>query len=292
MTTREKVLDYIRFASTESYPGLFFTGPCPYTIPVDTLICERPLHSSGYDAFGVHWTSAVPSSHRTPDQPPVLTDIEDWDQVKVPDVSRFDWDRLARDTAGLDRSEKLVSATLLMGPFERTSVLSSFEDCLVNAITEPECYSDLIGKIADYKIALIDRLYQAAHPDVINLHDDWGTARSTFMSPELWRETIRPHTQRIYDAIHDRGMLVSQHSCGQISTLIPDLIEMGADLWEAQITCYDLPQLLAACEGKVRVVCPELAPDPGMSPLDTPQPVPEVLPQDMIAYPDYPDFLI
>lgn len=295
MTEREHLLAYIRFEGDRDYPALFFTGPSPYTLNVDTLICERPQHSSGYDAFGVHWTHAQPTSHRTPGQEPILSDIEDWDQVKVPDVSRFDWDGLARQCAGLDRSEKLVKATLLMGPFERTSVLSSFEDCLVNAISEPECYAALIGKIADYKIALIDRLYQAARPDVINLHDDWGTARATFMSPELWRETIRPHTQRIYDAVHDRGMLVCQHSCGQISALIPDLIEMGADLWEAQVGCYELSELLAQCAGKLRVICPDLARKPG-DPPPGPPPVTEEflrnLPQDARAYERYPDFLI
>ncbi len=295
MTKKESLLAYIKFQGEEAYPSLFFTGPCDYVISVDTLICERPGFTGGYDAFGVHWTPAQPTAHRTPDQPPILEDIEDWDQVRVPDVSRFDWAGLAERYRTVDRSERLMAATLLMGPFERTSVLSSFEDCLVNAISEPECYSNLIGKIADYKIALIDRLYQAVKPDVINLHDDWGTARSTFMSPQLWRETIKPHIRRIYDAIHQRGMLVCQHSCGQISELIPDLIEMGADLWEAQITCYDLPDLLARCDKKLRVTCPELALKPGEAPFDPP-PINEeflaALPCDGRGYETKPDFLI
>lgn len=292
MNKKERLLAYIRFQGEEEYPALFFTGPSPDVIGIDTLICERPAHTGGYDAFGVHWTPAQPTAHRTPGQPPLLEDIEDWAQVKSPDVSRFNWNALSARYQEIDRTEKLVAATLLMGPFERTSVLSSFEDCLMNAISEPECYSALIGKIADYKITLIDRLYRAVRPDVINIHDDWGTARSTFMSPALWRQTIRPHTQRIYDAIHDRGMLVCQHSCGQITSLIPDMAEMGADLWEAQISCYHLPDLLARCQGKIRVVCPELA-GPGQG---GPPPVDEAflarLPQDGRGYESPPDFLI
>lgn len=295
MTTKEQLLAYIRFEGGQEFPDLGFTAPSENVIAVDTLICERPGATGGYDAFGVHWTPAVPSAHYTPNQPPILEDIEDWESVKVPDVSRFDWDGLAEKYRNIDRENNLVAATLLTGPFERTSVLSSFEDCLMNAISEPECYSALIGKIADYKIALIDKLQKAVRPDVINFHDDWGTARSTFMSPTLWRETIKPHIRRIYDAIHERGMLVCQHSCGQISALIPDMIEMGADLWEAQTSCYHLPDLLAQCHGKIRVLSPLLAevPDGGLPDLPPPPQIDLAdLPADGRGYDTPPNFLI
>ena len=254
-TKREAMLEYLTCRREDpEYRDMIFTGLNPRTVKLDAQICERPNFFSGYDAFGVHWTKAIPASHRTPDQEPVLKDMEDWPDLKVPDVDQFCWDGL-KEVADQARAEdKLVSVTLLMGAFERASVLMDFEDCLVAALTEPEEFSGLIGKICDYKIAQVERICRAAHPDVVNLHDDWGTGISTFLRPELWREVIRPHTQRLYDVIHKEGALVCQHSCGQITALVPDVIEMGADMWEAQLECFNLKKLKETCAGKLRIL--------------------------------------
>lgn len=196
-------------------------------------ICERPLKHSGYDVFGVHWSAADPSCHYTQNQTPIITDIESWEEeVRFPVIEHFDWGFVEKQAQNFDRENKLIITTLAVGPFERTSSLSSFEDCLVNAQTNPNEYTELINAIADYKIKIIEQIFAYAQPDIVNLHDDWGTAISTFFRPEYWRAVIKPATQRMYDAIHERGALVSQHSDGAIYPLIPDLIEMGADIWE------------------------------------------------------------
>ena len=258
---REALLAYVRCEQeVEGFGDLMLTRPDPRVHAIDPMICERPFYFTGYDAFGVHWTQAEPASHRTPGQEPVLKDIADWEQLEVPDVDSFPWEQLqAAEENDPDREDKLVAVTLMTGPFERSSVLMEFEDCLVAALTEPENYANLIGKLCDYKIWQVRRICRAAHPDVVNLHDDWGTARSTFFSPDLWREVIRPHTQRLYDAIHQEGAMVCQHACGQITALVPDLIEMGIDMWEAQLACVDLKRVQDLCRGKVRILSQDLA---------------------------------
>lgn len=257
MTERENMLAFLERRDCEYVPETAcFTGPdIGAIVHADIAVCERPMFKSGYDIFGVHWTEAVPASHYTQGQPPIIEDVEDWrEQVRFPKVERFDWEVCRRSAAALDRENKVVAVTTLTGPFERATCLTAFEDCLVNAISEPEAFSGLIGAIADYKIALIDRIWAAARPDVINFHDDWGTAKSTFMSPALWRETIKPHIKRIYDAIHGHGMLVCQHSCGAIAALVPDMIEMGCDIWEAQRDANDIPALQAQYGEDIRIV--------------------------------------
>jgi uroporphyrinogen decarboxylase len=50
------------------------------------------------------------------------------------------------------------------------------------------------------------------------------------MSPQSWRERIRPLLARIFDVGRSRGLWVAYHSCGAIRPIIPDLIEIGLDV--------------------------------------------------------------
>lgn len=248
MSNRAQILDFFRCQRGSSNPGIasLMRPDSRFVQILDVPICERPTQSTGYDVFGVHWSFAQPASHYTHGQAPIISDIYDWrEELKLPSIGRFDWDYVTAQGAALDREDKISVATLLMGPFERTTSLSSFEDCLMNLISEPEEFSDLIGALADYRIQVIHRLAAAAKPDILNIHDDWGTSLSTFMSPQLWREVIRPHTKRIYDAIHSHGILVCQHSCGAIGALVGDMVEMGCDIWEGQPECNDYDAIRA-----------------------------------------------
>lgn len=247
---------------------------------------ERPMHGSGYDIFGVHWSGTEGISHRTPGQKPIYDDIEDWkEQVRFPNVDKFEWDQLKAEAEKIDREKHLVSVVLYTGPFERATELTTMEDCLVNLMIDPENFSELIGAIADYKIQVIDKTWEAAHPDVYLIHDDWGTMKSTFMNPDLWREVIKPHTQRIYDAIHAHGAIVAQHSCGAIGPLVGDMVEMGADAWDGQPECNDYPALKAQYGDKLIFL--EKAPMPDYADAEMP-PMPG---EEYAAYPEYPEFL-
>jgi hypothetical protein len=286
-------------AKTEDYEYagqvMMTGGGAPEFEPLWHPICERPLFHSGYDVFGVHWTRAKPASHYTQGQEPVLREIENWrEQVHFPLVERFDWSYVSDQAARLDRENKVSVVTLSIGPFERTTALGPFDEALINAISEPELYADLINAIADYKIKVIEHLHRYGKPDVINLHDDWGTAQNTFLSPELWRQVIKPATARMYQAIREGGSLVGQHSCGHVAPLLDDMVEIGMQVWEAQTEANDIPELKERYHGKVRILAPPPAKGDELGETgddeDSGPPV-EVLPKNYQPYPEKPTFL-
>ncbi len=271
MSEKQQILDWFRHQLTAgeeaAFAGFFMRGN-PSIRGLRVPVCERGAGRTGYDVFGVHWTTAVEASHYTPNQKPIYDDIVSWrSQVRFPRVDRFDWTPLERQAAAVDRDRQMTAVTLLMGPFERTSCLTTFEDCLVNAISEPEAFSDLIGAIADYKIALIDKIWSIAQPDLYTLHDDWGTAQSTFMSPELWRQVIKPHIQRMYNAVKAHGALISQHSCGRITPLVGDIVEMGCNALECQLDLNDIPWIESQFGDRLRVI--RRPPEDFVAPVET-----------------------
>jgi uroporphyrinogen-III decarboxylase len=208
-------------------------------------LLERPT-DTGYDVFGVHWTfvsEAEGGTYPTPQQP-VITDLTRWrEQVKIPDVSDQDWNSIAGAVARVDRDTTLVQGFVHMGLFERSYLLLGMEAALVNYLLEPALMYELLGALADYKIAVITRFHEVAQLDMVWYGDDWGTQDRLFVSPETWRRVIKPHTQRIYDCMKMRGILINQHSCGKIEAIFDDMVAMGADMWNPCQPCNDLARL-------------------------------------------------
>ncbi|MEW6580364.1 MAG: uroporphyrinogen decarboxylase family protein [Chloroflexota bacterium] len=215
------------------------------TFTIEPPLLERP-YSAGYDVFGVHWTFEAQAEGGTYPTPttPVITDLRRWrDQVAIPDVAGADWSNVAAAIAALDRDQVLVQGFVHMGLFERSYLLLGMEEALVNYALEPDLMSDLLDALADYKIAVITTFHEVAHLDMVWYGDDWGTQDRLFLSPSLWRRVIKPHTQRIYDCMKARGILINQHSCGRIEAIFGDVVEMGADMWNPCQPCNDLAHL-------------------------------------------------
>ena len=254
---------------------------------IDTCICERPMVGTGYDAFSVHWTDG----HYTVGQKPIISDMETWqEELKIPDVNKIDWTPAIQSAAGRDPEKDKISATLMMGPFERATTLTSYTDCMMNLGEEPELFADMIGALADYRIAVLRKLHEFTGLNSVLLHDDWGSNKAMLMSPNCWRQVIKPHTQRIYDACKEMGIEISQHSCGHIQEIISDLVEMGADSVELQSTCNDMDYLNKMYGDKIEIRTNDfVVPPGGAAGPDMPPPFGGTV--DMTVYPEPPTYL-
>lgn len=62
----------------------------------------------------------------------------------------------------------------------------------------------------------------------------WGDVaykKSTFMSPDYWREYFKPWVAAMIREMHAEGLPVIYHGCGNVHAIIPDFIEMGLDAY-------------------------------------------------------------
>ena len=50
------------------------------------------------------------------------------------------------------------------------------------------------------------------------------------LSPELWRKHIKPYSKQLIKPFKDMGLITFYHSCGSITPVIEDFIEMGLDI--------------------------------------------------------------
>jgi hypothetical protein len=248
MTPRENLLRAIHHEGPKWVPNGMES-----VVRIGSPAVERPS-AAGLDAFGVRWALEPGAEGGT--FPALgghtITGLYRWrEQITVPDVNVLDWEDVAAQAADVDRETCLLSGFVEMGLFERSYLLLGMDEALIGYATEPELMCELLGAIADYKIAVIERFDDLVGLDLVWYGDDWGTQDRLFMHPETWRATVKVHTRRIYDCMKQRGILVNQHSCGKIDSVFGDMVEMGADLWNPCQPCNDLAALKQRYGGRI-----------------------------------------
>lgn len=195
---------------------------------------ERPeTGKSGLDWFGVHWSWAEGEPAPMPGPDFILSDISDWREiVEFPDLDQWNWVRAAEidRISEFDYRNNLLYQMIHNGIFERLHTLMGFEDALCSLLTDPDEVRAYADAMVEYKCALIDKIAEYYRPDIICYHDDWGTQRGLFFSPDTWRDLIKEPTKRIIDHVNSKGILFELHSDGDIHTLIPEIVEdLGVD---------------------------------------------------------------
>lgn len=201
----------------------------------------------GMDWFGCSWTaepgfSPLGGATPTPGTEP-LDDLADFATlIPTPEqVRAFDWEGFAAKVLPLtDRSSQVIEFRSLSGFFERMHFLVGFENALCSFYEDPDAVHEYLSAMLEYKKTVADCAKQYIDPDIIIFDDDYGTAQSTFISPEMWREFLTPYWKELNAHVHSLGMLSELHSCGYVTPLVGDFVDCGFDILQPLQTHNDL----------------------------------------------------
>ncbi|MBF7096753.1 uroporphyrinogen decarboxylase family protein [Alkalibacter mobilis] len=185
----------------------------------------------------------------------VLKDITKWkEQVKIPPIVTDDaaWAAAEERAKSIDRNEKYVTAFVAPGIFEMTHHLMSMEDALMGLYEEPELMHELIDALTERELAYAKEVIKRINPEAIFHHDDWGSQKSSFVSPEMFEEFFLPAYKRIYGFYKENGVeLIIHHSDSYGANLVDYMIEMGIDIWQGVMTTNDTPELIKKYGGQI-----------------------------------------
>ena len=189
----------------------------------------------------------------------VLDDVSEWrDVVKVPDLDPAkdlpEWEGFLERVRAVNRDEKLVTAFMTKGIFEQTHALMGFENALADMLMDTESMIELCEAISDYKMKYIELYIEKVHPDAILFHDDWGSKNSLFMSPELWRRVFKPQYEKIVQYIKDNKILLVFHADSFLEPIVPEMAEMGIDIWQGVLPENDIPRLQKELNGSMTLM--------------------------------------
>jgi uroporphyrinogen-III decarboxylase len=185
----------------------------------------------------------------------VITDITRWkDVIKSPRTSYpdADWEEAKQMADAVDRNQTYVAPGYYTGVFEQLHYLMGMDDALANFYEEPEVMKELIAYITEYELHWAEEMISHLQPDALFHHDDWGSQSSSFISPEMFREFIFPAYQKIYAYYKTHGVeIIVHHSDSYAANLVPQMIELGIDVFQGCITTNNVPDLVKRYGGKI-----------------------------------------
>lgn len=125
---------------------------------------------------------------------------------------------------------KFRVASMGFSLFERAWSLRGMDQLLVDMLDHPEFVHELFDKLTEYNLAQIE-LALSYDIDCVYIGDDWGAQSGLIMGPVLWREFVKPSITRMYQAVRNASKYVMIHSCGDVKSILPELIEAGVNIF-------------------------------------------------------------
>ncbi len=249
MTPRERVYQAIEFRDTDIVPY-----HVTFTIPARERMaeyCGDPHFERGIgnhfamlrlgalreweeirpgylrDVWGVVW-------NRTVDK-----DIGNVEGQVLPEADLSGWTVPPSDGEALrpvfsrfveEHPDEFRVASLGFSLFERAWTLRGMEQLMMDMIENRSFAHELLDRITEYNLEQV-ALAVEHDIDCVRFGDDWGSQSGLLMGPSLWREYVKPRIRRMYDAVHQAGKRVMIHCCGDVKAILPDLVEVGVDIF-------------------------------------------------------------
>jgi uroporphyrinogen decarboxylase len=167
-----------------------------------------------------------------------VTDIETY---AWPNPDHYDYEWAAR------MAHHFAPDYAIRGPYWKPILnqvmdLYGAEQALVIMMTNPLLFEATLEQVFSFTAEYVQRLVDALGDDlhILYLADDFATQRGMMINPDLWRKYLKPLYAKLFDIGKRAGKFVWFHSCGDVTAVLPDLIDVGMDVWET-VQLHTLP---------------------------------------------------
>lgn len=181
-------------------------------------------------------------------QKPLIAGWEDLDDWRVPEET-LAVDRDAVNAFCKESGKFILSATM-QRPFERLQFMRTMEQALVDLKEQPPELFDLLGRIHGHYCKEVE-VWSQTDVDAIGIMDDWGTQGALLISPQIFRNIFKPMYSDYVEIARSYGKSVFMHSDGNITDILPDLIDIGIEALNSQIFCMNIEELGERFRGKI-----------------------------------------
>ncbi len=144
--------------------------------------------------------------------------------------------------AGLrEQAEKIKAAGFAVvlksacaGLFEMHIRIRGMQNAMLDLMMDHHTAGTVLDGVLRYKLEYWEMaLDELGHlVDVVAEGDDFGTQTSQLISPDTWRDFIKPRQTELIQAMRKKApnAKVFFHSCGNIRPFLPEFIDMGIDI--------------------------------------------------------------
>jgi uroporphyrinogen decarboxylase len=116
--------------------------------------------------------------------------------------------------------------------FELAWQLRGMENFLYDLVLNPEIPMYIMERLTEIYIENTRKVISLMGDrlDMVYIYDDIAGQENLLISKKMWSDFIRPHHEKIINAVDQDSIKVMYHTDGAASTLIPELIELGVDV--------------------------------------------------------------
>jgi len=204
--------------------------PAPGTIEWDRMVV-RAFCRAGYDYVTLHAsamgfpTSAVNQlASRSMNDTAIIFDRQSYDAYNWPDADAFDYSKL--DTIGSELPDGMK--IVVCGPggvLENVMQIAGYEGLCMMMADEPELVERIFADVGSRLVRYYELSAPNKHVGAVISNDDWGFNAQTMLSPADMRRCVFPWHERIVDVIHAAGKPAILHSCGNLDSVMDDIID-------------------------------------------------------------------
>ena len=151
-----------------------------------------------------------------------------------PKPEDVDYGELLRRLEGVDPRYATILSLGWQPVFCTLLDLFGMEQAMVMMHQEPQVVEATIAHIEGFLLQELRLALEACSglAQFCWCGDDFSTQRGLMVSPAAWRHFLKPVYRRMFALIKSFGLKVWFHSCGTFRPVLPDLVDMGMDVWE------------------------------------------------------------
>jgi uroporphyrinogen decarboxylase len=187
------------------------------------------------DEWGITWRKIPYLSPKGPGHYTEIVQFPLADEAKVagyraPDPNHEDMG-YAETVIARFGGEKYICGIIDCSIFEALKYLRGITQSLIDVVANKELAHHVMDLSVEYHLELGRRLIDRG-VDMLWLADDIGGEHAMLMSPETFREMVKPKMGTMIAELKGRNprVKVAFHSDGYIEPVIDDLVEVGVDL--------------------------------------------------------------
>jgi len=127
--------------------------------------------------------------------------------------------------------------------FQRILHLFGYENAMIMMAEGGKKLHRVLDTVLEYNLRRIDAGLYTEKNGICYFGDDLGTQKGLPISPQTWRNYLKPCYMKIFEPLKQAGKTVFLHSDGLYTEIIPDLIDCGVDILNVQGGIQGLPKL-------------------------------------------------
>lgn len=178
---------------------------------------------NSFDWWGVGWDTNEEGYFASVNP---LSEEKDLDGYAWPDPGESGLMGAAEETVQSMGGEYFITPNFGFALFERAWSLRGFEAFFTDMALDPGYTSELLDRIVDIQLELINRFIETGI-DGAYFGDDYGAQKGMLFSPRMWDRFIKPRLDKMFTPFRDRGLPILMHSDGNIQKILPGLVEIG-----------------------------------------------------------------